>query len=68
MDNTLKTGAPDSKTINLKEEYEVKYWKKELNASKEDLEEAVEAVGKSVEKVREFLNTKDLDAKYPPLT
>ncbi len=68
MDNKTKTGTPDKNTINLKEDYEVKYWTKELNTSKEDLTEAVNAVGKSVEAVREYLNTKDLNAKYPPLT
>ena len=68
MDNTTKTGTPDSNTINLNEDYEVAYWTKELKVSKEDLIEAVNEVGKSVEAVREYLNTKDLDTKYPPLT
>ena len=68
MDSTSKTGTPDSKTINLNEDYEVKYWTKELNTTKEELTDAVNEVGKSVEAVREHLNTKDLDAKYPPLT
>ena len=68
MDSKTKTGSPDKKTINLNEAYEVKYWTKELNTTKEDLTEAVNEVGKSVEAVREYLNTKDLDTKYPPLT
>ncbi|MFD0749154.1 DUF3606 domain-containing protein [Mucilaginibacter calamicampi] len=68
MDNTAKTGTPDSKTINLNEDYEIKYWTKELNASKEELTDAVNEVGKSAEAVREYLNTRDLNAKYPPLT
>ena len=68
MDNPSKTGTPDSKTINLNEDYEVKYWTNELNINKEDLTEAVNEVGESVEAVREYLNTKDLNAKYPPLT
>ena len=41
---------------------------KHSTPTKEDLAEAVNEVGKSVEAVREHLNTKDLDAKYPPLT
>ena len=44
MDNTSKTGTPDSKTINLNEDYEVKYWAKELKTTKKDLTEAVNAV------------------------
>ncbi len=68
MDNISKTGTPDSKTINLNEDYEVAYWTKELNVTKEELRDGVNEVGKSAEAVREYLNTKDLSAKYPPLT
>ena len=55
MDNTSKTGTPDSKTINLNEDYEVTYWTKQLGVSKEDLTAAVNAVGKSVEAVKAYL-------------
>ena len=55
MDNTSKTGTPDSKTINLNEDYEVIYWTKQLGVSKEDLTAAVNAVGKSVEAVKAYL-------------
>jgi hypothetical protein len=56
MDNTKKTGTPDSKTINLLEDYEVAYWTKELGVSKKQLTDAVTAVGKSAEAVRKHLN------------
>lgn len=56
MDNTKKTGTPDSKTINLSEDYEVAYWTKELRISKKQLTDAVAAVGKSAEAVRKHLN------------
>jgi len=56
MDNTKKTGTPDSKTINLSEDYEVAYWTKELGVSKKQLTDAVAAVGKSAEAVRKHLN------------
>lgn len=56
MDNTKKTGTPDSKTINLTEDYEVAYWTKELGVSKAKLADVVAAVGKSAETVREHLN------------
>ena len=55
MDNTKKTGSPDSKTINLSEDYEVAYWTKELGINKTQLTDAVAAVGKSAE-VRKHLN------------
>ena len=56
MDNTKKTGSPDSKTINLTEDYEVAYWTKELGVSKKQLTDAIAAVGKSAEAVRKHLN------------
>ena len=56
MDNTKKTGTPDSKTINLSEDYEVAYWTKELGVSKKQLKDATTAVGKSAEAVRKHLN------------
>lgn len=55
MDNTSKTGTPDSKTINLNEDYEVTYWTKEFNVSQDELKNAVDAVGKSVDAVRKYL-------------
>jgi hypothetical protein len=56
MDNTKKTGSPDSKTINLSEDYEVAYWIKVLGVSKKQLADAIAAVGKSVDAVRKHLN------------
>lgn len=56
MDNKNNTGAPDSKTINLNEDYEVGYWTKELGITKEELADAVAKVGKSAEAVRQHLN------------
>jgi hypothetical protein len=56
MDNTQKTGTPDSKTINLNEDYEVAYWTKALGVSKEQLQSAVAKVGKSTDAVRKHLN------------
>lgn len=56
MDNTTEAGTPDSKTINLNEDYEVDYWTKALGVSKEELTNAVNSAGKSVEAVRQYLN------------
>ena len=34
MDNIKKTGSPDSKTINLGEDYEIAYWTMNLALAK----------------------------------
>ena len=56
MDHKLKTGSPDSKFINVQEDYEVAYWAKVLDVTKEELEAAVEAAGTSIDAVKEHLN------------
>ena len=57
-DNLKKRGSPDSKTINMKEEWEKEYWKKKLRVSGQQLAGAVRAVGKSVAKVTKYLENK----------
>ena len=57
-DNLKKRGSPDSKTINMKEEWEKEYWKKKLGVSGQQLAGAVRAVGKSVAKVTKYLENK----------
>jgi hypothetical protein len=57
-DNLKKRGSPDSKTINMNEEWEKEYWKKKLNVSGQQLAGAVRVVGKSVEKVTKYLKDK----------
>ena len=54
-DNLSKKGPGDSSKINIHEDYELEYWTKALNCSKEELKQAVKQVGVSVEKVREHL-------------
>lgn len=55
-DNKSNTGAPDRDRINMSEDYEVRDWTESLGVSRERLQEAVDAVGNSAEKVREYLN------------
>jgi hypothetical protein len=55
MDNLDKKGQPDRSRINLKEDYEVKYWTKHLGVSREQLAKAVEKVGNSAAAVRKEL-------------
>jgi hypothetical protein len=56
MDDKAKAGSPDSKFINVHEDYEVAYWTKELGITKEELEDAVKAAGTSVSAVKKHLN------------
>ena len=54
-DDKNEVGVPDRARINLSEEYEVRDWTKSLGVSEDELREAVDAVGNSAEKVREYL-------------
>ncbi len=56
-DNTSKTSL-DRKLISLKEDYEVRDWRKNLGCSPEQLREAVKAVGNSADAVRQHLGKK----------
>lgn len=57
-DDKSKRGGQDRQRINTSEPYEVRDWSKSLNTTPEKLKEAVQAVGDSVEKVREYLKNK----------
>lgn len=48
-------GGADRARISLAEDYEVRDWTKSLGVSEEELREAVDAVGNSADKVREYL-------------
>jgi hypothetical protein len=52
MDNLTKKDQRDRSNINIHEDYEGKYWTKELGVSKERLQEAVDKVGNSAAAVR----------------
>ncbi len=54
-DDKRNTGSPDRDRINMSEDYEVRDWAESLGVSKERLQEAVDAVGSSADKVREYL-------------
>jgi hypothetical protein len=54
-DDKSNRGTPDSKLISLREDYEVKYWTKELGVSKERLQQLVLKHGNSAAKIREAL-------------
>ena len=55
MDNLTKKDQRDRSKINMHEDFEVKYWTKELGVSKEELQRAVDKVGSSAAAVRKEL-------------
>lgn len=54
-DDLSNRGPQDRARIAMTEEHEVRYWTNALGVTKEELQRAVDAVGNSAEKVREFL-------------
>lgn len=55
-DNPTKKIPQDSSKISLTEPYEVEYWCKALNCTKQELINAVNAVGHSADAVKAYLN------------
>ena len=55
MDDRKKKGSQDRSKINMHEDFEVKYWTKELGVTKERLQKAVDKVGNSAAAVRKEL-------------
>ncbi len=54
-DDKQNVGGADRSRISLGEDYEVRDWTKALGVTEEQLREAVDAVGNSADKVREYL-------------
>jgi len=54
-DDKRNTGTPDRDRINLTEDYEVRDWAESLGVSQDRLREAVDAVGNSADRVRDYL-------------
>lgn len=54
-DNLNNRGPQDRSRISLSEKWEVQYWTKELNVTEEQLQQAVEQAGNSVNAVRQHL-------------
>lgn len=55
-DNLQDRGAQDRSRIALGEKHELDYWTRALGCTREELEEAVKAVGSSAAAVREHLS------------
>ena len=54
-DDKRKRGEPDRSKINMSEDYEVQYWTRHLNVSRDVLQRAVDKVGNSAAAVRKEL-------------
>jgi len=54
-DNTRTRGEPDRSLINVNQDHELRYWTQTLDVTEDELRAAVEAVGTSADKVREYL-------------
>ena len=57
-DDKNEVGVPDRARINLSEDYEIRDWTKSLGVSEDELRAAVDAVGNSADKVREYLQAR----------
>jgi uncharacterized protein DUF3606 len=55
MDNLTKRDQRDRSKINMQENFEVKYWTRELGVTREQLQKAVDKVGNSAATVRKEL-------------
>jgi hypothetical protein len=56
-DDPKNPGRPDRDRINLEQDYEVRDWCKSLGVTEGELRGAVQAVGNTASKVRQFLQT-----------
>jgi hypothetical protein len=65
-DDTMKRDYRDRDRINVHEDYELRYWTKELGVSPEKLKQTVEKVGVMVTDVRKALGKmKEADEDGP---
>jgi hypothetical protein len=56
-DNLTQRGGQDRVRIDIGQEHELRYWAETLNVSREQLSEAVRAVGDSADAVRKYLKS-----------
>lgn len=56
-DNKDRSGGQDRKRIDVDQDYELQDWSKKFGVTKEQLKEAVRAVGNSADKVKEHLRS-----------
>lgn len=54
-DSKTEKRPQDASRVNVNEDYEVQYWTGRFNCSRQQLEDAVKAVGVSSERVEQYL-------------
>jgi hypothetical protein len=54
-DDTSRRAPPDPSRINVNQDWELRYWLKELGVSEEELRRAVQTAGVMVKDVRKHL-------------
>ena len=57
MDDKKHPGNPDRQRIDVNEDYELTDWSQKFGVSREELKEAVQAVGTMAKDVEEFLKS-----------
>ena len=55
MDDKTERGPQDRSRVNTQQDYELRYWAKEFGVTEEEVQQAVQRVGSSADKVREHL-------------
>lgn len=55
-DDKAQVGNPDRQRINVHEDYELRDWAKRFGVSKDQLENAVDAVGTGAKDVEQYLS------------
>lgn len=55
MENKIKERVPDTRTVDVADDYAIDYWTQELNTTKSKLLAAVAEVGDSFEAVKKHL-------------
>ena len=58
-DNLQQRGGRDRELINVNEDYELRDWSKKFGVTKEQLKEAVQAVGNESAKVEQYLKGRE---------
>lgn len=58
MSNPSRSGPQDSNHVTLGQNYDVEYWSNRFGVSRDELEEAIDSVGDSVDAIAAYLNTR----------
>jgi hypothetical protein len=61
-DDKSKRGKQDRMSINIHEDFEIRYWSKELGITPNQLKEMVQQLGNSAETIRRALKRKSKSA------